>query len=123
MGNILESLNENTSKAMESAEAYSKATLKYLKLKTFEQLASSASFISKFMLLGGLLLIAILFLATSGAIVLGNLLNSMALGCLITGGLFLLIAVVVYSLRGTIDRKVIQRMSKKFFDKNDGNEN
>ncbi len=119
MGNILESLNENTSKATEAAEAYSKATLKYLKLKIFEQLTSSASFISKFMFIGGLLLIAFLFLATAGAIALGTLLDNMALGCLAIGSVFLIVAFLVYRLRGTIDQKIIKSMSEKFFDKND----
>ncbi|WP_378175472.1 hypothetical protein [Aquimarina sp. SS2-1] len=113
---IFEALNETSNKAQDSGEAYIKASQEYYKLKAFQQLAKLLSFFSKFAVIGGLFFMGIIFLTVSGTIWLGNFLGSTALACLLVGTLFLLFTGIAYLLRKIIDRKIIRKMSKDFFD-------
>ncbi|WP_147677821.1 hypothetical protein [Algibacter pacificus] len=114
--NIFESINKSTSNAIKSSENYIKSTEEYLKLKIFQQLALSFSVLIKLALVGGFIFLGFIFLAIAGAIALGELLNSMSLGLLIVGGLLLLIGVITYAFRKYVDKKILRKMSKSFFD-------
>lgn len=112
---IFESINNNSTKAVELGEAYLKSSHEYYKLKIFEQMTISLSLIMKMILIGGLLFVGFLFLVISGTIALGYLLDNMALGCLIVGSIFALLGFTAYMFRYLISKKVIQIMSPKFF--------
>lgn len=112
---IFESINNNSTKAVDIGEAYLKSSHDYYKLKIFEQLTISLSLVMKLILIGGLLFVGFLFLVISGTIALGYLLDNMALGCFIVGAVFALLGFMTYLFRHLISRKVIQIMSPKFF--------
>lgn len=116
---IFKFLNAKSSQAGTSTEDYIKATQKYIKLKIFEQLSVSLSLLSKILIIGCLAAIGVFFLSISVSLALGNLLGNMALGFLIIGVLLLIVALIVYSRREIITRKIIQTLSDKFFDEND----
>lgn len=113
--NIFESINNNSTKSVESGEAYLKSSYKYYKLKIFEQMTLSVSLIMKMILIGGLLFVGFLFFVISGTIALGYFLDNMALGCLFVGALFFVLGFITYMFRHIISKKVIQNMSSKFF--------
>jgi len=114
--NIFESLNETSNKASDIGETYVSKSHQYVKLKIFQQLTQIMSLLGKMMLVGAFLFIAFLFLAFSAAIAIGYWLNNMAYGALTVGGIFLILAIIVYMLRKQIDGKFIKTMSKNYFD-------
>ncbi|WP_299226282.1 hypothetical protein [uncultured Psychroserpens sp.] len=113
---VLESLNNTTNKATDTAEKYLKTSQQFIKLKVFQQLTISLSLIIKLAIIGGLAALALIFIAVSGAIAIGEALNNLPIGYLIVGVIFLLLSCVVYFIRTLIDKKIIKAMSNKFFD-------
>ncbi|OMP32804.1 MULTISPECIES: hypothetical protein [Mangrovimonas] len=113
--NLFESLNEASSKAVDSGEVFLIKSKEYAKLKVFEQLTISMSLLGKALLIGSFILIGFFFFAIAAAIALGRVLDDYALSTTIVGGFFLLLALLVYLLRHLINKKVIQTMSHKFF--------
>ncbi|WGD35045.1 hypothetical protein [Olleya sp. YS] len=113
---VFESLNDTSSQAVDKGEAFLKKSHEYYKLKIFQQLTSSLSLMLKALLIGGLMLIGLVFLAISSAIAIGNNLDSFALGFVIVGALFFIISLIIYLLRKQINNTVIRTISKSFFD-------
>lgn len=114
--NIFESINESTTNAIKFGENYIKSTEEYLKLKIFQQLSLSFSTLIKAAIVGGFIFIGLIFLAIASAIALGNLLENIPLGILIVGIILLLFALIAFILRKKIDKAVIKKISKSFFD-------
>ncbi|WP_142786331.1 phage holin family protein [Changchengzhania lutea] len=112
---ILESLNDNTAKASDVGEKFIKTSHQYYKLKIFQQLTISLSLMTKVFVIGGFFIIGLMFLSIASAIAIGNALNNLPLGYVIVGVVFLIIAFVIHYKRDFIDRRVIQEISKKFF--------
>lgn len=113
---IIDSINKISSKAFHSGEMYAKATKAYYKLKVFQQLARSFSFLAKMAVIGGLLFLGLIFLTVSGAIFLGEIMGSTAVACLLMAGLLFLFTGIGYLLRKKIDKTIIRKMSEDFFD-------
>ncbi|MCX7550067.1 phage holin family protein [Xanthomarina sp. F2636L] len=114
--NIFESINDTSGKMADAGETYAKKTQEYIKLKVFQQISVSISYISKALIIGGLLFIALFFLAFASALAIGQWLENLALGYLIVSLLFIILTVIVYYNRKFIDKKIIKRISTKFFD-------
>ena len=114
--NILESIKETSGKMADAGETYVKKTEEYYKLKVFQQITVSISFVTKGLIIGGVLFLALFFLAFSLAFAIGKWLDSLALGYLIIAALFLIITVILYYNRCVINKKIIQALSSKFFD-------
>ncbi|MDB4293252.1 hypothetical protein N9954_07555 [Maribacter sp.] len=112
---VIDSLKQTSSKAMDTGETYLRKTQEYYTLKAFQQLAISASLLSKLLLVGGLVFLGFIFLVVGGVIALGDYLNSLLLACLIIGFVLILIAVIVFFLRKHMDTAVIRKLSKEFF--------
>lgn len=114
--NVLDSLNDTSKIAISAGEVYVKKSKEYAKLKVFQQLTITVSLVGKMLIIGAILFISVFFLAAAAAIAIGYLFDNMALGCLIIGGLFMILALIVYLFRSYINKKVISSMSLKFFD-------
>jgi len=115
---ILESINNATNKAVKLGEDYVKSSQEYYTLKIFQQLSYSFSTLYKIIIIGCFLLLGIIFVTISGALYLGEYLNSMPLGCLIVGGILFVVAGIVYLLRKYIDKSVINKVGEKLFNQN-----
>lgn len=115
---IIESINNVTNKAVEVGEDYIKSSQEYYTLKIFQQLSYSFSTLYKIIVIGSFILLGVIFITISGALYLGEYLNSMPLGCLIVGGALFIVAGVVYLLRKYIDKSVIHKVGNKFFNQN-----
>ncbi|WP_066219330.1 hypothetical protein [Formosa haliotis] len=115
--NVFESLNETSNKAVDIGEKYVETSHQYLKLKVFQQVTSFSSLFGKMLLIGGMMIIALLFLALSAAVAIGYWVDNLAIGMLIMGGVFILIMLIIYLLRRRIDKFFIKKVSQKFFDK------
>ncbi|WP_299334149.1 hypothetical protein [uncultured Psychroserpens sp.] len=113
---VFESLNNTTDKAGDIAQKYVETSRDYVKLKVFQQLSLSISLAIKLIVIGGLIGIALIFLAVSAAIAIGNELGNLALGYVCIGSLFIVLALLAYSLRKHLDRTIVKRLSNNFFD-------
>ncbi|PKB45109.1 hypothetical protein AX016_3347 [Cellulophaga sp. RHA19] len=113
---VINSIDKTATEAAATGKKYVDVTKKYYELKVFQQLTSTSSYVVKTVIIGGLLLLAFLFMAISAAIALGELFNSVPLGYLAVGGIFILFGLLVYSRRTFIDKILIKNMSKTYFD-------
>lgn len=114
--NLFESINETSDKIADTGGTYIKKSEEYFKLKVFQQLTISISVLAKLLIFGVLLFSALIFLAFAAALAIGKWLGSLALGYLIIGSVFIIIAILVYLKRSFINQKIIQSLSHKFFD-------
>lgn len=114
--NFIENINYATGKAIDEGGKYAKLTAEYAKLKLFQQISYSFSFVAKMVIIGAFIFMALLFLLVAATVAIGNALGSFVHATLIIGGILLLIALVIYALRKQIDRLVIKLLSKNFFD-------
>ncbi len=114
---IIKSLDETTSKAAKSGEDYVKKTQKYYELKIFQQISLLSSYILKVAIIGSLCVLGLIFIAIAAATALGNYFNDRALGHLSTGLIFFLMIILIYFFRKYIDKFIIKKLSKTFFDK------
>jgi tellurite resistance protein TehA-like permease len=113
---VFESLNNTADKATETAERYVKNSKGYVKLKIFQQLAISLSLATKFAIIGGMVSLGLIFVSIAGALAIGKQLDNVPLGFVIIGLLFLVFALIIYTLRKKINKKIIKELSEKFFD-------
>ncbi|MCK0156332.1 hypothetical protein MWU65_04020 [Cellulophaga sp. F20128] len=113
---VIKSIDKTASDAAASGKKYVEVSKKYYQLKVFQQLTTISSYVVKTVILGGLLLLAFLFMAISAALALGDLFNSIPLGYLAVGFIFILISLLVYSKRRSIEKILIVKMSKTYFD-------
>ncbi len=112
---LFESINETSGKMTDAGETYVKKSQEYLKLKVFQQISVSISFVTKALVIGSLLLVALFFMSFALALAIGEWLDNLALGYLIIGVVFLLGCVIAYYKRHIIERKIIKSLSSKFF--------
>lgn len=75
------------------------------------------------MILGFFFLIALLFLSVAAAMYIGKLLNDYALGCLVIGGFYILLMIILsIVLKKPLERFLISKASKQFFSDDDSNQ-
>ncbi|MEH6745751.1 MAG: phage holin family protein [Maribacter arcticus] len=112
---IIDSLNETSNKAIDVGEVYYKKTQEYYRLKVFQQMTMTTGMLLKMAVIGGLGILALIFLTVAGIIYLGNILESMVGACLIAGALFIVLLIVAYIFRRKIDNMLVKKLSVKFF--------
>lgn len=117
---FLKNLDRASSDAMDAGEDYLEQGIRYYKLKIFQILAGNLAIISKMAIIGGILFLGILLMAVAASFAFGELLESTALGFVVVAGFLLLLALIIYlGRKEIIDRKVLNTMSKTFFDDRD----
>jgi len=113
---VAESLKQTTTKATTQGERYLETSKRYFELKVFQQMTLALSLICKIALIGGLLFLGLIFTLIGSTIALGNYLDNMALAALIVALALIVIAMVCYFWRKSIDRRIIEKVAKEFFD-------
>jgi hypothetical protein len=111
-----ESKDNSSNGVIDTSKRYIDTSYKYLKLKIFHLLTTNVAMLSKMLLIGGLFTIGTIFLSISGALAIGEYLGNMSLGFLIISLVFLLIGLIMYLLRSTINKAIVRNMSDKFFE-------
>jgi hypothetical protein len=114
--NVFKSLDKSSSEARNIGEKYLKASHKYLRLKIFQQLTLSLSLIIKFFAIGSFVFLACLFFAITAAMAIGHALDDLMMGCLIVAVILILLALLIFFTRKSIERIVIKTVATKFFD-------
>jgi len=113
---VIQSLKETSAKATIQSEHYIETSKRYFELKVFQQLTLALSFVSKLMLIGGFLFLALIFILIASTIALGEYLGNMALSALFVATFLLLMGVICYLMRKKMDRKIIQKVGVEFFE-------
>lgn len=113
--NVFESLGETTDKATDIGEAYFKASRQYLELKIFQQFSLSVSLIAKLIAISIFAFLGLIFCAVAASMAIGDALENLLLGYLIVGVLFLLIGVIIFMGRTSINKIILQKLGSKFF--------
>lgn len=112
---VFESLNNTSNKAVDISEQFYKKTQEYYRLKVFYQLASTTGMFCKLVILGSLAFLGLLFLTIGGTLYLAEVLDSLVYACLVVGGLFFLIVLILWRIRKSIDNAIVKKLSQKFF--------
>lgn len=113
---IIKSLDETSSSAAKAGQDYISTTRKYYELKVFQMVSLLSSYVVKCALFGSLLILGFIFMAVAGASAIGEYLGSMALGHLFVGLIFILLGVLVFIGRKIIDKFIIKKLSKTYFE-------
>ncbi|WP_179346151.1 phage holin family protein [Winogradskyella ursingii] len=112
---VFESFGDTTDKATDIGERYIKTSRQYFKLKVFQQLTFSISLLLKLLIIGGLAFVGILFLSVSLAIYIGDEMENRFMGYIVVGLIYLILALIAFFCKSVIDRKIISKISMKFF--------
>ena len=105
-------VSENT----ELVQDYAKKEVEQLKLTAFYQFSSFTVGVAKILLVGIFLLLAAFFITLALAFFLGDLLGSVALGFLLVAAMHLILAFVGYLTRHRLERLIVAKLSKEYFD-------
>jgi lipopolysaccharide export LptBFGC system permease protein LptF len=117
---LARSISENFKEFTAAIQSYIDSTIKYHQLDLFKKGTKgvTASIHAVLLLFFGL--IALLFLSVAASIFIGYAVDNLAIGYLIVGGIYLLIfCIVLFFLKPWISKKVLQTMSKSFYDNNE----
>ena len=115
-----EEVKENVEDLKRQAQELLDANIRYYKLYAFSKTAKYANKIIKFTIAFLLLWLAVLFLSVALAIGIGQALNNLVYGFLITGLLYIVIAVIMVTVYNRIiPKRVLAKLSRKFFKNQD----
>lgn len=102
---------------------YVELRLKLLKIETYEKLGKVSAVLLIVLLVLFIVFFAVLFLFLGLGYFLGDVLGSLSLGMVLTGGLYLLFLAVVLLARKKIMEKVFNLFVSELMKDDDGNEN
>lgn len=113
---VIKKLSNTTDKGADIGKKYITTSYQYTKLKIFQLVTMSISTIVKLFCIGGLVSFGLIFLSIAAANFLGEYYNNIALGYVLVGLFFLLISLIIFAMRRYLEKKIIQKMSKIFFE-------
>jgi len=113
-----EKIKENTDELQDRAKEYIDANIAYYKLYGFKIAMKSTTLMLKLFLLSVMLVIVTLFFSIALALAIGYGLDNFAYGFLIVGGIYLVMAVLVYYVQDKIvEGPILRTFSKMLFKK------
>lgn len=111
---------EHTPEALKSilgeVQQYLETSREYVHLLVFKMTMHVITAMGKSLVVGGLLILALLFLSFSAVWALGDWLQNDALGFLLVGGLYLFVALLGYWKREKLQGPILRYFSKKYFE-------
>jgi len=111
-----EEIKENVEDIQEQAQAYIENNIAYYKLRTFKMAMKSTTMILKFSLILLGLGMVLLFLSLALAFAIGNSLDSLPLGFLIVGVIYLLGTGLLFLARDrVVEGPLLKKFSEIFF--------
>lgn len=110
-------LKKDLVEANADIKSYLEHSEEYLKLKAFKVFMVSVTSVAHVFLIGVALLLALFFLSIAISLAIGAALGKPVYGYLIVGAFYVLLSILFYIFRDRIDRPILQKFSKHFFDK------
>ncbi|MBC2838205.1 competence protein [Robiginitalea sp. SC105] len=111
-----EELKERAADAEREFRQYTEATIAYYKLRAFRLVMKSLLYLTKGIVLGFVLLLVLIFGSVAGAFALGEAFDSVALGFLVISGGYLLLFLLVYLLRDSMNAPLLRKFSEYFYE-------
>tara|TARA_R110002073_G_scaffold25862_1_gene85418 strand:+ start:563 stop:910 length:348 start_codon:yes stop_codon:yes gene_type:complete len=112
---LFDSISATNDKATDVSERYIKTSYKYFKLKIFQQLSISEGMVFKAIVIGSLAFMSVFLSAIALALYIGEIKSNYPLGFLMVGIIFLILSVIAYYFKSFINRKIVKKLSKKYF--------
>lgn len=112
-----EELKENLSEVDSNVRSYIESNIEYYQLKSFKILMKSITSLTKMVMIGAIVLLVILFLSFAASYSIGEALDNTAYGFLIVGFFFILVGLIIYFLRHKVEKPLLNKFSKYYFDK------
>ena len=109
-------LKKDLVEANADIKSYLEHSEEYLKLKAFKIFMVTVTSTTHALLIGLAMLLALFFLSIAISLAIGNALGKPVYGYLIVGAFYLLLSVLFYIFRDRIDRPILRKFSKHFFD-------
>ena len=113
---VFDSLHETSNEAVDRGEKFVRTTKDYYKLKLFLKVSRSTNNLARYFVVGIFVSSALMFFSIALALFLGNMVDSISLGFVFVGLIYLLMALVGYMLRDTLKTQILKILSKRFFD-------
>lgn len=109
-------LKQDLTEAQAEIKSYLESSEEYLKLKVFKMFMVSLTAFAHFLAIGAMLLLALFFLSTAASLAIGKSFSDPLYGFLLVGLFYVLAATGIYIFRKRIDRPIIRKFSKYFFE-------
>lgn len=114
---MFDNLKEDTKGLSDNVQAYIENRLNYLKLDAFKKGMLGITTLVKIILISVLGLISFFFLSIALAIWLGEILGNPSYGYLIVGGFYIFLIILVFVfVKKAIEKVVLKKFAKLFFD-------
>ena len=111
-----EELKEHTEDIQKEAQAYLQNSLAYYKVWGFKVAMKSTTMIFKFVLIAIALMMVLLFCSIAAAIAIGLALDSLALGFLIVGVIYLVFTGLLFLIKDKmVEGPILEKFSEIFF--------
>ncbi len=112
-----EELKQDLWEAQENVQSYLENSEKYIYLKGFKISMTLVTAFAQILLIGAIALLALFILALAASFGLGQLLDNSFYGFLIVGVFVIIVLIIAYALRNKINKPIIRKFSKSYFDK------
>jgi len=116
-----ENLKESIVDVDSNIRDYVGSNVEYYQLKSFKVLMKSITSLTKILLLGAVLLVTILMLSLAASYGIGEALDNTFYGFLVVGLFFVFISLLVYLFRDKLDKPLLKKFSKFYFEKHESN--
>ncbi|MEN8789769.1 MAG: hypothetical protein ABF293_03400 [Flavobacteriaceae bacterium] len=111
-----EEMKHHLSELDKRVTSYVDDSLQYIELKGFKISMVLVTSLVKFFLMASIGLLIILLLSIGVAIAIGESLGGYHWGFLIVGGFYVVIGLIVYAMRRSINKVILRFFSKKIFE-------
>ncbi|NNJ88830.1 MAG: hypothetical protein HKP53_05465 [Eudoraea sp.] len=112
-------LKKNISEIDEHLHSYVEGSVEYAKLKGFKLSMVIVTYFAKIFFIGIIGLLALLLLSLAASLELGALLDNTVKGFLIVGLFYVLLGIIFFIFRRSIDKPILRTFSNHFFDEHE----
>jgi len=112
----LDDLKDNADDIKENVKGFIDSSVAYYKLWFFKVAMKSTTMLLKLLLLAVFLTLVLVFLSVAAAISIGYALDNFAYGFLIVGGFYIILSLIVFSIKDKIvEGPILEKFSEFFF--------
>lgn len=111
-----EDLKENAGEFQQNAKGYIDSSIAYYKLWLFKVAMKSTTMLLKIFLIAVFVMFVLFFISTAAALAIGYALDNLVYGFLIVGGFYILLSVLIYSIKDKfVEGPILEKFSEFFF--------
>jgi len=114
---IFEELKESLFESNSDIHSYIESSEDYIKLKSFKVFMKGITYMTKIIVIGTFFFIALLIVSMAMSFELGKVLGNTFYGFLIVGVFHLFIGILCYFLKDKLNKPLLRKFSKFYFDK------